>query len=418
MTIKKIISKKQRGKKLSKKEIDFFVQGYTSGEISDADMTFLLTAIRDCGMNFRETYNLTISMFNSGETLDLSRLGSCADKHSSGGVGDSTTLLLAPILASVGVKIVKLSGGSLGRTGGTIDKFKVLGVRTDLNANEAKEIAGKVGAVILQQTEELDPADKKIYSLRSKTNTVASIPLIASSIISKKLASGAKTIVLDVKFGEGAIISKLNEAKELAHIMIKILKKQKIACKAIISDMNQPLGYAVGDEVEMREVISLLKSGADTRLLRLAKYIAGLIYQMQTGASLGASLKIVSGAVERKSAFNKLREMTLAQGGSLDLFDLPPIRGDIFCSEQEGFIKSIDAKLLETCVQEMKKQDASSKGILTYVKVGNEVKNGMKMFEIFAPKKTYEKYLEQIKKCFIITDEKTDELPLIYDILD
>lgn len=416
ITIEKIIKKKAKGKALSKEEINFFVNGYTKGEINDELMTSLLKAICEKGMNEKETIRLTTSMLNSGSRIDLSSIGVCLDKHSSGGVSDSTTLILAPILASLGLKMVKMSGRSLGFTGGTIDKFETFEANTNLSLDEAKEIANKVGAVILCQTETLVPADKKIYALRDKTNTVASLPLIASSIVSKKLASGAKIIVLDVKYGEGAFMENLVEAKKLAKLMVKILKKNKILACAVVSDMNQPLGNNIGNYMEVKEVISTLKENTDSRLLTLSKTIASLLVSMKEKISLNVATKKVDFAVSEKLAYEKLKEMVTSQGGKLNLFKEEKLNFISVISESSGYVNSIKTKELGELTHELCRIKGC-KGVSVLVKVGDKIGLGEEIIRIYAPKKYadmfYKKYLDTIK----ISKIKTSPLPLIYDII-
>ena len=416
ITIEKIIKKKAKGKALSKEEINFFVNGYTKGEINDELMTSLLKAICEKGMNEKETIRLTTSMLNSGSRIDLSSIGVCLDKHSSGGVSDSTTLILAPILASLGLKMVKMSGRSLGFTGGTIDKFETFEANTNLSLDEAKEIANKVGAVILCQTETLVPADKKIYALRDKTNTVASLPLIASSIVSKKLASGAKIIVLDVKYGEGAFMENLVEAKKLAKLMVKILKKNKILACAVVSDMNQPLGNNIGNYMEVKEVISTLKENTDSRLLTLSKTIASLLVSMKEKISLNVATKKVDFAVSEKLAYEKLKEMVTSQGGKLNLFKEEKLNFISVITESSGYVNSIKTKELGELTHELCRIKGC-KGVSVLVKVGDKIGLGEEIIRIYAPKKYadmfYKKYLDTIK----ISKIKTSPLPLIYDII-
>lgn len=415
--IEKITEKKRKGKKLNRAEIEFFVNGYTSGALSDEEMTELLKAICEKGMTEKETVTLTTAMLNSGNKIDLSDLGVCLDKHSSGGVSDSTTLILAPILASLGLKIVKMSGRSLGFTGGTIDKFETFGTNTSLSLDEAKKIAKKVGAVILCQTENLVPADKKLYALRDRTGTVASMPLIASSIVSKKLASGAKIIVLDVKYGEGAFMNNLIEAKNLASLMVKVLKKHKILACAVVSDMNQPLGYNIGNFMEVKEVIEELKNNTDSRLLTLSKTIASLLVSMKEGISLNAASKKVEFAVSDGLAYEKLKEMVIAQGGNLDMFKEEKLSFVSVPCEESGFVKSIKTKELGELTHEIARIKGC-KGIKVLLKVGDRIRLGEEMIRIYAPKKYADMFYEKFKNTIVICKGKVQPLPLIYDILD
>ena len=417
ITIDKIIKKKQKNKRLSKKEIYFFVENFTSGEISEKDMTTLLRAICKNGMSVSETFNLTSAMLASGEQLDLTPLGVCLDKHSTGGVSDSTTLILAPLLASLNEKVVKMSGRSLGHTGGTIDKFEAFNSQTDIPLKQAFDIAENVGTVILSQSKNLVPADKKIYALRDKTDTVESLPLIASSIVSNKLASGAKVIVLDVKFGEGAFMKNLTDAKALAKLMLKILKKHEIKASAIITDMNQPLGYALGNEMEMREVIESLEKHPKTRLVSLSCLLAGKLLCLKNKISLSKAILQVQHALENKQGFEKLKAMILAQNGNLDLFK--PIKSNCLeiKAEKSGYVKNIKTSELARLTHALC-LNKDCKGILTTKKVGDSVVEGETLIKIYAPKKQANEFAEKYKQIYEISSTYVSQLPLVYDILD
>lgn len=416
ITIQNIIKKKWKGKKLKAKEIEFFVNGYTKGQINDDNMTELLKAICEKGMSEKETILLTSAMLNSGNKIDLSELGDCLDKHSSGGVSDSTTLIIAPIIASLNLKMVKMSGRSLGFTGGTIDKFETFGANTSISLENAKEIASKVGAVILCQTEDLVPADKKIYALRDKTGLVASLPLIASSIISKKLASGAKIIVLDVKYGEGAFMENLVEAKKLARLMVKILKKHKILSCAVVSDMNQPLGENIGNYMEVKEVINCLKNNNESRLLTLSKTIASLLVAMKEKIDLNLATKKVDFAVKEGLAYNKLKEMVLAESGNLDMFKDEKLSYIPVACEALGYVSNIKTKELGEITHELIRIKGC-KGVSILVKVGDKVGLGDEIIRIYAPKKYADMFYKKYLSCITISKTKTNSLPLIYDII-
>ena len=417
ITIEKLIKKKQKNKKLSKKEICYFVDGYTNGSISDEEMTKLLKQICKSGMVEKETAFLTDAMLNSGEKLDLSSFGCCLDKHSSGGVSDSTTLIIAPIIASLNAKMVKMSGGSLGFTGGTKDKFQCFGANLELPFDKIKNIVNNVGAVIVCQTENLVPADKKIYALRDRTGTVSSIPLIASSIVSKKLASGAKIIVLDVKYGKGAFMQDLVEAKKLASLMVKILKRHKVLACAIVSDMNQPLGNNIGSYMEAKEVVEILKNNKDCRLLSLSKTISSILISKKEKISLDSAYKKVDEVLSNGKALEKLKEMVLAQGGNLKLFTDEKLNYLSVNSDESGYVDEIDTQKLGELTHSLC-LNVGCKGISVLCKVGDKLSLGDEMVRIYAPKKYSIEYADKILKCFKFSKSKTNPLPLIYDIID
>ena len=298
-----IIQKKKEGQALSKEELSYFVRGFVSGEIPACQASALLMAIYFKNLTLAETANLTYSMLESGKRLDMSDIKNIsADKHSTGGVGDKTSLILAPMLACCGLKVAKMSGRSLGYTGGTIDKLEsISGFKTDISTDEFKRLVKENGISIMSQTENFVPADKKLYALRDLTNTVDSIPLIASSIMSKKLASGAHNLVLDVKCGTGAFVSELNEAKKLAEVMVKIGKEAKINVCALITNMDEPLGYAVGNALEVKEAVEILKGGKDTLVRELC-------------VSLGRALLNISGLVVNKEKADAILNDSIDSG--------------------------------------------------------------------------------------------------------
>ena len=293
MRIYDIIDKKRHGGVLSKQELEFFINGYMKNEIADYQASSLLMAICIMGMNDEETLNLTRAMISSGSVVDLSKFGSLSvDKHSTGGVGDKTTLIIAPIVASLGLKVAKMSGRGLGFTGGTIDKLESLGdFTTSLSQSQFISQVEKIGVCVVGQNEALAPADKKLYALRDVTATVESVPLIASSIMSKKLASGASTIVLDVKVGSGAFMKNATQGKELASAMIKIGKGYGKSVCALITNMNIPLGYAIGNSLEVYEAISVLSGRGEERLRQVAIALSARMVSLSLGLDIEEATK-------------------------------------------------------------------------------------------------------------------------------
>ncbi len=344
-----LITKKKHGEKLSDKEIDYIISGFTGGTIPDYQMSAFLMAVYFKGMDTEETINLTKSMINSGETLDLSRInGLKADKHSTGGVGDKTSLIVCPMVASLGVPVAKMSGRGLGHTGGTIDKLESFkGFSVDIDFNRFIDNVNRVGLSIIGQTKELCPADKKIYALRDVTATVDNKSLIASSIMSKKLAAGTDAIVLDVKVGSGAFMKTLDEAVELAELMVLIGHKFGKKTYAVLSDMSNPLGEYVGNSLEVYEAIKALNGDAPKDLtescLTLAAY---MLMGVNKASNYDEAVEMLKGTITSKKALNKLAEFVSAQGGDTDCIYNPEkligtkYQKDIKVAE-DGYVKEI-----------------------------------------------------------------------------
>ncbi|HZJ85741.1 MAG TPA: thymidine phosphorylase, partial [Erysipelotrichaceae bacterium] len=318
MRIIDIIDKKKKGKVLSKEEIDFWIKGIMNKSIADYQTSALLMAIVLNGMNVEETSNLTMSMLNSGNIIDLSSIdGIIVDKHSTGGVGDKTTMVLSPLAAACGAKVAKMSGRGLGHTGGTLDKLEAIpGYNFSLSKEEFIAQVNDIGLAVIGQTDQTVPADKTIYALRDVTATVDSLPLIAASIMSKKLASGADTILLDVKYGEGAFMQTKDDAQELAITMINIGKHLNKNVRAMITSMNQPLGYAIGNALEIKEAVESLK-GEGPKDLEIICHKSAAIMLMQANLfdDMDKALEAVRNSVSDGSAIVKLKEMIKAQGG-------------------------------------------------------------------------------------------------------
>lgn len=428
-----ILLKKKRGQELSERELHFFVEGYTRGEIPDYQASALLMAICLNGMTERETTDLTMAMAESGEMLDLSSLeGITVDKHSTGGVGDKTTLIVIPILASLGLKAAKMSGRGLGHTGGTIDKLESIpGFCTELSREEFLKTVKKTGAAIAGQTGNLVPADKKLYALRDVTATVESIPLIASSIMSKKLAAGAQCILLDVKVGSGAFMKTLEEAKELARVMTEIGNRAGRRTGALITNMDRPLGYAVGNALEVAEACETLRGRGPEDLTEICIRLAGGLLQ------LAGLCKEKEEACERARAqlkngcaFAKWKEMIAAQGGDAQYAEnpnrLPKAEKKLFLfAEEEGYIASLntekcgEASVLLGAGRERKGDPIDpAAGILLKKKPGDFVRQGDILAELhFSGKVDPTAAQEILQKAYSVSLYKPELSPLIYEDL-
>src|SRR5699024_3071642 len=321
-----IIEKKRDGQALTNEEIEFFINAYTSGEIPDYQASSLAMAIFFQDMNDQERAALTMAMVNSGDVIDLSAInGIKVDKHSTGGVGDTTTLVLAPLVASVGVPVAKMSGRGLGHTGGTIDKLEsVEGFHVEISEDKFVELVNEAKVAVIGQTGNLTPADKKLYALRDVTGTVNSIPLIASSIMSKKIASGADAIVLDVKTGSGAFMKDLSSAKKLAEAMVKIGNGAGRQTMAVISDMSQPLGYAVGNALEVKEAIATLNGQGPADLTELCLTLASkMVYLAKKADTIEQAREKLEATIESGRAIEKFKTLIASQKGDDSIVDQP-----------------------------------------------------------------------------------------------
>ena len=385
-----IIHKKRNGGELNGDEIRFFVEGYTNGSVPDYQAAAFCMAVYFQGMTEKETSELTLAMAESGDQIDLSGIdGFTVDKHSTGGVGDKTSLIVAPIVASCGGKVAKMSGRGLGHTGGTVDKLEAIpNFRTELIPDEFIKQVNNIGLCIVGQTGELAPADKKLYALRDVTATVESIPLIASSIMSKKLAAGSKGIVLDVKTGSGAFMKTFEESENLAKEMVSIGKSAGRSVTAVITNMDIPLGNSVGNSLEVIEAIKTLKGEGESDLTDVCLTLAAQMLCMVTGEDEKACYAMAKGAIADGSALNKLCEMISAQGGNagvvddFSLFKQPKHTVEI-SSEREGYIEHTDAEKIGLAsvilgAGREKKGDPidSSAGIALKKKTGDRVEKG------------------------------------------
>ncbi len=431
MNILDIIAKKRDKKELTKEEIEYFIENYTNGNITDYQAAALVMAIYLNGMTKEETTYLTIAMANSGDVLDLSELGTVVDKHSTGGVGDKITLILMPIMAALGVVVAKMSGRGLGFTGGTADKLESIpGYRTNISEEEFRKNVKEIGISLITQTANLAPADKKIYALRDTISCTDSIPLIASSIMSKKIAAGANKVVLDVTCGSGAFMKNKEEAVKLSNVMKQIgeLAGKETIC--IITNMNEPLGNAVGNSLEMIETINSLKGNMpeDVKqvVLKLGSYILKLAGK---GEDIEKNKIEIEKCINSGKAYEKFVELIQRQGGDIsycentEKFEKAKYQERI--TFEEGYISKIDAEKIGkiACylgagrVQKEDKIDMSA-GIIVNKKVGDYItKEDIVAILYSNSKEKIEEAKEMIKQAIIITDEKVEKEKMILEII-
>lgn len=433
MRIYDIISKKRDGYELSDEEIAFFVKKYVSGEIADYQAAALLMAIYLKGMNDRETVTLTLEMAKSGDMLDLSGIdGVKVDKHSTGGVGDKTTLIVAPIVAALGCKVAKMSGRGLGHTGGTVDKLESIdGFNVALSPEDFIATVNRTGLCVVGQTGNLAPADKKLYALRDATATVGSVPLIASSIMSKKLAAGSDCIVLDVKYGSGAFMKTPEDAALLSEKMVAIGKSAGKKVRAVISDMNTPLGKNIGNTLEVIEAVEILKNSTDSDLKEVSVELATNIIVLAENISYECAREKVLTVLENGDAYKKLLEMVSAQGGdcslieNTELFKKAECRKEVF-SPADGYIAATDAEKIGSAsvilgAGRVAKDDTIdyTAGIILHKKTGDIVKKEDVIAELFTNKEdTLDSAKELFLSAFSFSDELTQRKPLIYKVVE
>lgn len=428
--VPEIIDKKKRGEKLSKEEMDFIIKGYVKQEIPDYQISALLMAIYFKGMDEEETTNLTLAMVNSGDTVDLSGIdGIKVDKHSTGGIADTTTLVLLPLVASAGVKLPKMSGRGLGHTGGTIDKLESIpGFNVELTGEQFIKNTNEIGASITGQSSKLVPADKKLYSLRDVTGTVDSIPLIASSIMSKKIAGGADKIILDVKFGNGAFMENYEKALELGKLMVKIGELAGRETIAYITDMQQPLGIAIGNAIEIIEAVETLKGRGHKNLTELcAKLGAEMMYLVKVKENRKRAEEILRHNIQSGKALLKFKEIIESQGGDPSFIEdyslLPQAKySKEIKADESGYVSSIDAKNLGTISMKLgagrqKKDDVIDKsvGMWVFVKVGDGVKKGKTFAKVLAnDKEKLDWAAKQIKNSIEFSKEYVEKRKVIW----
>lgn len=428
-----IIYKKREGKKLSRKELQFLIDGYVSGEIPDYQIAAWAMAVFFRGMDAEETADLTMLMAESGDMIDLSSIaGIKVDKHSTGGVGDTTTLVLAPLVASAGAAVAKMSGRGLGHTGGTIDKLESIpNFNTFLSRDKFLDNVNQHGAAVVGQTGNLTPADKKLYALRDVTATVESIPLIASSIMSKKIAGGADAVVLDVKTGSGAFMKDNEQAKKLARAMVDIGEEVGRKTIAYITDMNQPLGYAVGNALEVKEAVETLSGNGPEDLTELCIELGSAMLKLAgIAGDLDKGKDILREKINNGQALDKFKEMIAAQEGNpkiIDDFNLLPHADKTVevKAEKSGYISSIEALDVGTAAMLLgagrEKKDSKidlAVGIVLKKKVGDKTAEGDTLAVLHVNREDNLKEAEaKLAAAFSISAQKPEQKQLIYEII-
>ncbi|MGA2327831.1 MAG: thymidine phosphorylase [Bryobacteraceae bacterium] len=428
-----LIHRKREGEELSPQEIAWLVDGYTRGSIPDYQMSAFLMAVYYSGMTDREVTTLTDCMVRSGETVDLSSIpGLKVDKHSTGGVGDKTSLISAPLAAAAGAVIPMISGRGLGHTGGTLDKLESIpGFRTDLTIEEFRGQLAKIGLCFIGQTVQVAPADGKLYSLRDATATVESIPLIASSIMSKKIAEGLDALVLDVKVGSGAFMKRQVDARRLAQMMVGIGRRMDKRVQALITDMSQPLGYAIGNALEVMEVSQTLQSAGPNDLTRLSLELAArMIHLGKVTETIDEARELAQRRLLDGSGYRKFKEVIQAQGGNpqvLDRFDLLPNASGAreIASPRSGFVSQIKAEdigLASSMIgagRDTKEAEIDpAVGVILEVKVGEKVEAGAVLCRLYHTKEDHlDEAAQLVEDAFRISSHPPEERELILEVV-
>jgi pyrimidine-nucleoside phosphorylase len=428
-----LIQRKRDGEELAPEEIEYLVEGYTKGDIPDYQMSAFLMAVFFSGMSDREVSRLTECMLRSGDTVNLSSIaGVKVDKHSTGGVGDKTSFIVAPLAAAAGVIVPMMSGRALGHTGGTLDKLESIpGFRTNLTPEEFEKQLAEHGLCFIGQTDKLAPADRKLYALRDVTATVESIPLISSSIMSKKLAEGVDALVLDVKVGSGAFMKKQVDARRLAATMVGIGRRMDKKVQALITDMNQPLGYAIGNALEIMEASQTLQNAGPADLTKLSIELAArMIFLGKKAPSLEEARHTAEKHLVDGSGYRKLKQVVAAQGGNaqaLDKFELLPNATGMreITSPRGGYVSIIDAEDIGTASNMIgagrdKKDDPidPAVGIILEVKVGEKVDSGSVLCRLYYTKEDHvDEAADMVEDAFRISAQKPDERELILEVV-
>ena len=434
-----LICQKRDGQELKREEIRSMIQNYVSGQIPDYQMSAMLMAIYFRGMSDREITEMTIAMRDSGDIVDLSQVsGIKVDKHSTGGVGDKTTLIIGPIVAACGIPVAKMSGRGLGFTGGTLDKLESIpGFRVELSEEEFFSSVKSIGISLIGQTGNLAPADKMLYALRDVTGTVPSIPLIASSIMSKKLAAGSDKILLDVTTGSGAFIKELEESRELARRMVAIGRGAGKETVAMITNMDEPLGYAIGNNLEVKEVIETLKGNGPEDLKEVCLALAGMMLSLGSEDESGKKTlsyeegkKRAEEVLENGAAFAKFKELVQNQGGDITYIESPEKFPMAVCceeirSDRDGYVSWMDtegigvaAGLLGAGREKKESKIDYSAGIIMRQKIGNAVKKGDVIAVLYSEdKEKLKKASAYICDCFLVSDRLGKSMKMVVDIL-
>lgn len=427
-----LIEKKRDGHELTEEEIQFIINGYTNDEIPDYQMSAFAMAVYFQDMSPNERAALTMAMVESGDTIDLSAInGIKVDKHSTGGVGDKTTIALAPLVASCGVPVAKMSGRGLGHTGGTIDKLESIpGFQVEMDNRKFIELVNQNKLALIGQTANLTPADKKLYSLRDVTATVNSIPLIASSIMSKKIAAGANAIVLDVKTGTGAFMKSLDDSLELAKAMTQIGHSLNRKTVAIISDMNQPLGYAVGNALEVKEAIDLLHGNGPDDLLQLCLTLGShMVFLANKAGSVEEAREMLIDKITSKESLEKMKQFIASQGGNPNVVDdtslLPKATYEIEVkAESSGYVVSIAADQIGLAAMILGAGRATKDsqidlavGIVLHKKIGDRIDVNETLATIHANDEDVKHIIQKVQEAYTVSENEVEKPKLIYEII-
>ncbi len=433
MRVYDIIERKKHGEKLTEKEIDYVINGYVSNDIPDYQVAALLMAIYFKGMEQEETYNLTNAMVNSGDRVDLSKIkGIKVDKHSTGGVGDKTSLVLLPLMASFDLKVSKMSGRGLGHTGGTIDKLESIeGFNVNLTREKMFDVVNKVGFAIAGQSGNLVPADKQLYALRDVTATVDSIPLIASSIMSKKIAGGSDYILLDVKVGSGAFMEELEEAVKLSKEMVAIGNRFNKKTYAVLTNMDQPLGNKIGNALEVKEAVETLKNNGPKDFMNLCTYLNAVMLKMvEKVDTIEEGISKTEEILKTDEPFKKFKEFIKMQEGNIDMIEdldkLPTCNTvDEVKSVKSGFVKSIDARevgisaMMTGAGRENKESELDySAGLVLNKKIGNKVSKGETLAYIYTNKNNSTEIKNKLLAAYEFSKEEIEKPDIVYGYVD